>query len=222
MRSRLSDNLLRSTATRIVLGSGVQGARRWDGQFLCGRGEASPVRTSRKRRWRAQPRSLNAVATVSTEPNPGQCLIKLRHCHSGSLAINARILPDRVPSVAAKAKTMPEPRSTRSHGGRGRRAGGGKRDGRRAEHRAGRGRGSQEEGRLALLAQGPAETGRKGLMGECPKCGSQDLLPRPVRVSCHAVPTLGWPVRVEQHVRLQGMRPGCRGATCPHADQPRA
>ena len=34
--------------------------------------------------------------------------------------------------------------------------------------------------------------------GQCHKCGRQELLLGPVRIYCHTVPALGWPVQVEQ------------------------
>ena len=34
--------------------------------------------------------------------------------------------------------------------------------------------------------------------GQCHKCGRQELVPGGVRVFCHAVAALGWPVQVER------------------------
>ena len=36
------------------------------------------------------------------------------------------------------------------------------------------------------------------MQGQCHQCGPQELLPRPVRVYCHTVAALGWPVQVER------------------------
>lgn len=36
------------------------------------------------------------------------------------------------------------------------------------------------------------------MKAKCPRCGEQELLARPVRVYCHTVASLGWPVQVER------------------------